>query len=102
MRKTMIGASIVLAGFQLWPLLFGHRSGDAANATATAPKLMPAVAMASHAPQLTPAVAAVSTPKSCYRQYQAKFAACAAGDQACHVKTGDQWDLCEATGFWPQ
>lgn len=105
MRKIMIGASIILAGFQVWPLMFGHTVGvtpGAASAVAPAAKLMPAVAMMSSAPKTVPASASVPAPKSCYRQYQAKFGACAPGDAACHVKAADQWDLCEATGFWPQ
>ena len=101
----MICVSVVLALFQMWPLFFGHRGAAAPSAAAVvaaAPHAVLAVARVSATPQMTPAAMPVPAPKSCYRQYQAKFGQCSAADQACHVKTADQWDLCEATGMWPQ
>lgn len=105
MRRAMICVSIMLAMLQVWPMMFGHRTvgAGAVSVAASLPKTIPAVALASSKPRIE-AAAAVSTPlpKSCYRQYQAKFGQCPAGDQACHVKVADDWDLCEATGVWPR
>jgi len=47
-------------------------------------------------------VAGDGAPVSCYKRYTAVFAACSHEDKACHIKAADQWDLCEATGFWPK
>ena len=101
----MICVSVVLALFQMWPLVFGHHgtaTPSAATVVAVAPHAALAVARASVIPEMTPAAVSVPAPKSCYRQYQAKFGQCSATDQACHVKAADQWDLCEATGMWPK
>ncbi|MDB5706612.1 MAG: hypothetical protein JWN66_3728 [Sphingomonas bacterium] len=105
MRKAMICVSVMLALLQFWPMVFGQHGEAGATASAAhaeMPRPIPAVAMA----KVIPIPAKVSTPgavapKSCYKQYQAAFAACSRDDQACHIKTADQWDLCEATGFWP-
>lgn len=109
MRKAMICVSALLAMFQLWPLVFGHGliGGTAATAAhaaaAAAPKAVAAIATDSTVPRLVEvSTAPVAAPKSCYRQYQAHFARCSPGDQACRVKAADDWDLCEATGMWPQ
>lgn len=106
MRKAMICVSFMLLLLQLWPMVFGHRAGEASAAVSAetrAPKVIAAVAST----QSIPIPAAISVPgdgapKSCYKQYTAVFAACAHDDQACHIKAADQWDLCEATGFWPK
>ncbi len=105
MRKAMICVSVMLALFQVWPVVFGHRGGTAPTAkavVAAVPRAVMAVATASSAPKIAPAMASEPAPKTCYRQYLVKFAECAAGDQACHVKAADQWDLCDATGMWPK
>ncbi len=105
MRNAMICVSVMLALFQAWPVVFGHRAGIAPTAApvlAAAPRVTMAVAKASTIPKMVPAVASVPAPKTCYQQYRAKFGHCAAADQVCHIKTADQWDLCEATGMWPQ
>jgi len=106
MRKAMICVSVMLVLLQIWPMLFGHRAGEASaaiSAEASAPKLIPAVATT----RVIPIPAAVSVagdgaPVSCYKRYTAVFAACSHEDKACHIKAADQWDLCEATGFWPK
>ncbi len=105
MRKAMICASVLLALFQVWSMVFTHsgaRAPSAASVVAAAPRAVLAVAAASTAPSMTEVAAQTPAPKSCYRQYQAKFRQCQTSDQACHVKAADQWDLCEATGLWPQ
>jgi len=73
------------------------------SAETDAPKLVAAVATAREIP--VPAVVSVpadGAPLSCYKHYKAVFAGCSQDDQACHIKAADQWDLCEATGFWPK
>ncbi len=103
MRKAMICVCVMLAMVQVWPMIFGHRAGEASAAVSEhvqQAKLIPAVATVQLAPAKV-SVPAGGAPKSCYRQYQTVFATCAKNDQACHIKAADQWDLCEATGFWP-
>ena len=104
MRKAMICVSMMLVLLQVWPMLFGHRAGEASaaiSAETQVPKVIPAVATT----QSIPIPAAVSVPGDgapvgCYKRYTAVFAACSRDDQACHIKAADQWDLCEATGLW--
>jgi len=106
MRKAMICVSFMLVLLQVWPMLFGHRAGEASAAISAeekAPKLIAAVATTTE----IPVPAAVSVPRdgapvSCYKRYRAVFAACSEDDKACQIKAADQWDLCEATGFWPK
>ena len=103
MRKAMIFVCVMLAMLQVWPMVFGHRAGEASAAISDRtekPRLIPAVATTQLVPA-TVSMPASGAPKSCYKQYQAAFATCSKDDQACHIKTADQWDLCEATGFWP-
>lgn len=104
MRKMMIFVSVLLALFQLYSMAATGRrdkAPTAASVVAAAPRAMLAVAAASSAPQMAAVTASAPTPKSCYRQYQAKFQQCGAADRACHLNAADQWDLCEATGVWP-
>lgn len=96
----MICVSVMLAVFLGWPLAFGggNGSGDQ-RAVASAPvaKAQPAPATAT---QL--AAADVHAPaESCYKRYQREIKQCADGSAACRLKSADNWDLCEATGFWP-
>jgi len=105
MRKAMICVSVMLLLLQVWPMLFGHRAGEASAAISAeeAPKLIAAVATTKPIP--VPAAVSVpadGAPVSCYKHYKAVFAGCSRDDQACHIKAADQWDLCEATGFWPK
>jgi len=104
MRKAMICVSVMLALLQFWPMVFGQHGEAAATTTAAAemPKPIPAVATVQVIPIPAKASAPGSVaPKSCYKQYQAVFETCRKGDQICRIKAADQWDLCEATGFWP-
>ena len=106
MRKAMICVSVMLELLQVWPMLFGHRAGEASaaiSAEADAPKLTPAVATTTVIPiPAAVSVAGDGAPVSCYKRYTAEFAACSHEDKACRIKAADQWDLCEATGFWPK
>lgn len=103
----MICVSVMLAVFLGWPLAFGggnHVTLETARAEArtvsvVAPggeaRLIPAVA------QSVPAVSA--QPESCYKRYQREIRQCAGtGSAACRLQSADHWDMCEATGFWPE
>ncbi|MEG3122642.1 hypothetical protein U1738_01835 [Sphingomonas sp. GB1N7] len=98
MRKAMIGITAMLALIQIWPAMFGQRSAadlsvPAAHAAASSP--IPTRRGAASAWETT-------TPPACAPQYRETLAACTKGDRACSNKAVNAWDVCEATGFWPQ
>lgn len=104
MRRAMICVSVMLAFVQVWPMIFGNRSvvdvaspgARAAVVIAVPPRAVrPTVKLAHVVP------AKASAPSSCFARYRARYAACAKGDLACGTTASNQWDLCEATGFWP-
>lgn len=99
----MICVSVMLALFLGWPLAFGeNRAPRLETARAEA---RTAVAVAAPAqPKVTPAVQADPVkPESCYKRYQRENRVCSGnGGAACRLKAADGWDLCEATGFWPE
>jgi zona occludens toxin (predicted ATPase) len=102
----MICVSVMLAVFLGWPLAFGGR--DAVRIETSRAEARPvAVAASSEQAQLiqasAPAAAPASAqPESCYHRYQREVKACtSANGAACRLKSADNWDLCEATGFWP-
>ncbi len=103
----MICVSVMLAVFLGWPLAFGGGNqvrletarAEAKTVAVVAPvgeaRLIPAVA------QSTPA--ASTQPESCYKRYQREIRQCTgAGSAACRLQSADHWDMCEATGFWPE
>ena len=95
----MICVSVMLAVFLGWPLAFGGNAGADERAVASAPAQKPKPAQPS-ATQL--ASVEMTTPaESCYKRYQREIKQCADGSAACRLKSADNWDLCEATGFWP-
>ena len=104
----MIAVSVMLALFLAWPLVFGHRGAtvDAAPAEAHVAATRSVVSLGK--PKLLQASMAplessdVRKPESCYKRYQREVAACSAGSAACKIGAADHWDLCEATGFWPE
>lgn len=100
MRKWMIFATILLAMFQLWPMVFGHNSNSQASASMPPAHLAPAVATATMTPIKIAASKPAGPPQSCYGHYRALYSACTAGDRACHLRAADEWDLCEAKGTW--
>ncbi|MFZ5747785.1 MAG: hypothetical protein ACOY45_09020 [Pseudomonadota bacterium] len=103
MRNAMICASVMLAVFLGWPLAFGD--GGKANLEAgkaearavaeTAPQKVAAAVPAASAP------VAAAQPESCYKRYQRTVKQCVPSDPACRQRASDEWDMCEATGFWP-
>lgn len=102
MRRAMICASFMLAIVQLWPLIFGGWGND--NPVATA-RLVPAAQAATRPlPVKVPAriKAARSDLPTCYQRYERAYATCGGGNADCQLRAGDNWDVCEATGFWPE
>lgn len=101
----MIAVSVMLAIFLGWPLVFGDKAPPPlevapAQAHATAP------ARTTPATQATePGMFATAAPRvgSCYKRFLKEAQLCTGrSSAACRLTAGDNWDLCEATGFWPQ
>ncbi len=99
----MILVSVMLAIYLGWPLAFGGKQRGLetpaeARGVAAAPvstiKRKP-VALAAMAP---------TRPESCYKRYQREVKLCTGESTAAACKLGaaDHWDMCEATGFWPE
>ncbi len=103
----MICVSVMLAVFLGWPLAFGGKgtptieTSGAAAIAAAAPK-----PEAAQLPVLTvnlPAQKPAPQAESCYKRYQREVKLCTgANSAACRLQNADHWDMCEATGFWPQ
>lgn len=102
MRKMMICASALLALLQFWPMVFGHHEGSAAVAATSEAHLIPAVATVTPKPVKVAASTANVPPKGCYEHYRMVFSTCVKGDRTCQLHAADAWDLCEATGAWPE
>lgn len=101
MRNVMICVSVMMALFLGWPLAFGGgNSGGIQPGSRAEARIVEAVV-----PKVTPAAATVdsSRPESCYKRFQRENRQCdGRNSQACKLKAADQWDMCEATGFWPE
>jgi hypothetical protein len=102
----MICVSVMLAVFLCWPLAFGGHSATALDSRAGANPV--AVSAPAEPPEVIQAMAQADAlqegPKaeSCYKRYQREVKTCnGGGSAACRLKNADNWDLCEATGFWP-
>jgi cytochrome c5 len=98
----MILVSVMLAIYLGWPLAFGGKQRGLetpaeARTVAAAPVLTKATKLAAVS---TPVSA---RPESCYKRYQREVKLCTAESTAAACKLGaaDHWDMCEATGFWP-
>lgn len=104
----MICVSVMLAVFLTWPLVFGSEKSSsvrAAGAKAVA-SVSPPPASAAEAQLMKTAVRPAKLPEakvleSCFKRYEREYAQCGATNSACRMKVADNWDLCEATGFWP-
>ena len=103
MRNMMICVSVMLALFLGWPLAFG---GGQANVLQPTRAEARTVAVAAVVPAAaTVAAVTSSTPKaeSCYKRYQREVRQCSgSASAACRLQSADHWDMCEATGFWPE
>ena len=110
----MICVSCMLAIFLAWPYAFGGKSATMPSATearaavTAAVAAVPEVSVIPEAAAAPVAVAAAATaaikPESCYKRFQREVQLCTDGDAsaACKLGAADHWDMCEATGFWPE
>jgi hypothetical protein len=101
----MICASLMLAVFLGWPLVFG---GNGAKGLETAAEARPVAVAALPVPKskplgtAMPGAAKPAKPESCYKRYQREIKQCSGNAAAaCKLGAADHWDMCEATGFWP-
>ena len=104
MRNAMICVSVMLAVFLGWPLAFGGRdSGGIEPSRAEArPVAVAATADQAQFVQVS-SPAKPAQPESCYHRYQREVKQCSGQNgAACRLKSADSWDICEATGFWPE
>ena len=101
----MICVSVMLAVFLGWPLAFGGGEAtvlqpsraEARTVAVTAAAPAPAAAEATQAEPATPKA------ESCYKRYQREVRQCTgSASAACRLQSADHWDMCEATGFWPE
>ena len=103
----MICVSVMLAVFLGWPLAFGGGNQVRLEQARAEAKTV-AVAVPATQARLTPAVAqsvpaAPVQPESCYKRYQREIRQCTGtSNAACRLASADHWDMCEATGFWPE
>ncbi|MCR5869424.1 MULTISPECIES: hypothetical protein [unclassified Sphingomonas] len=94
----------MLAIFLAWPMVFGSDKTSAVRAAGA--KVAAVAAPAASARLVQTAVKPAGAPQakaleSCFKRYEREYARCNAIDSSCRMKVADQWDLCEATGFWP-
>lgn len=100
----MICVSVMLAIFLAWPMVFGSEHSSAVRAAGA--KVAAVAAPAANARLVQTSVKPAGVPQaqvleSCFKRYQREYARCNAIDSSCRMKVADQWDMCEATGFWP-
>ena len=104
MRKVIICVSFMLAILQLWPVVFGQSAGAGA-AAAAAPvvtrKPGAGVSQLSVKPLTNVAIGSKGSLPTCFETYGRRFAQCSGNDSACQLRVIDHWDVCEATGLWP-
>jgi hypothetical protein len=100
----MIAVSVMLAIFLAWPLVFGHSAAPVDAAPVQAHTLASGKAELALVDGTSKPVryAAARKPESCYHRYQREVAVCSVNSASCRMSVADRWDLCEATGFWPQ
>lgn len=104
----MICVSFMLAIFLAWPMAFGTdgksmpTAAEARHAVKNALATVPSVRVIPQAlAETMPATRA--RPESCYQRFQREVKQCTEGasSAACRLGAADRWDMCEATGFWP-
>ena len=108
MRNAMICVSVMLAVFLGWPLAFGGGSNVRLETSRAEARTVAVAAPASKATLISAAAtqsvpAAPAQPESCYKRYQREIRQCTGtSSAACRLQSADHWDMCEATGFWPE
>jgi len=99
-RNAMIAVSVMLAIFLGWPLVFGDRGPPALDAS---PAQAHAVSTVDRARMVPAVLQSAPRAESCYKRFHREVQLCSEpGSAACRLKVADNWDLCEATGFWPR
>jgi hypothetical protein len=110
----MICVSVMLAVFLGWPLAFGggEEGGYRPQIVAANPAAAAQPREDAETAQADDAVAAGNmsglvegeAPESCYKRYQREVRACpgSVDGAACRLKAADEWDMCEAKGFWAE
>ena len=106
MRRVIICVSFMLAIFQLWPVVFGQSAGAAAAAAAApvvAHKSGAAISQVATKPLTTNVISGTKpSMPTCFETYGRRFAQCSGNDASCQLRVIDHWDVCEATGLWPE
>lgn len=99
----MILVSVMLAIYLGWPLAFGGKQrGLETPAEARGVVVAPASVSKHARPVVMAKLAVPARPESCYKRYQREVKLCTgATAAACKLGAADHWDMCEATGFWP-
>ena len=99
----MILVSLMLAIYLGWPLAFGGKQrGLETPAEARGVVAAPVSVAKPSRPVVMAKLTAPARPESCYKRYQREVKLCAgATAAACKLGAADHWDMCEATGFWP-
>lgn len=104
MRNALICISVMLAVLLAWQSFFDGKGGDAAKhaiARALDTKLereKPKPAAGVSISMLIPPAAAKPVP--CDRSYAKAVRECGL-DASCRMAAADHYDLCQATGMWP-
>ena len=95
----MICASVMLAIYLGWPLAFGGANRSLEGRA----EAHVVVATAKPTPVSRPTVPVQTQPESCYKRFQREGRLCDGNvAAACKLGAADKWDMCEATGFWPE
>jgi len=99
----MILVSVMLAIYLGWPLAFGGKQRGLETPAEARGVVAAPVSAAKHTrPVVMAKLAAPARPESCYKRYQREVKLCTgATAAACKLGAADHWDMCEATGFWP-
>lgn len=99
----MILVSLMLAVYLGWPLAFGGKQRGLETPAEARGVVAAPVSTKYAKPKALAAVSAPTRPESCYKRYQREVKLCTGETTAAACKLGaaDHWDMCEATGFWP-
>ena len=98
----MILVSFMLAIYLGWPLAFGGKQRGLETPAEARGLVAAPVSTAPHGKAAVSAPRSIR-PESCYKRYQREVKLCVGEvtSAACKLGAADHWDMCEATGFWP-
>lgn len=106
MRGAMICVSVMLAIVLAWPSVFGSTGRKSPVLDIPVPVKAAAPAFGEQTRKAASAglgmliPPASAKPESCERHHSRAIQACGS-DTACQAAASDKWDLCQATGVWP-